>query len=799
MIKNPHKRTYSKNAGFMRDYRSLAGQHSANTSSQSNGVFSKVRNSFSQIFKSARSQRTSTQRQSKHAQFYSRSKSQLHNNKTDSTKDDTKTNSIHHFGLILISPFVYVLSIINDNLQSILKPKFVRVIIIQVAFVFVFGGITWKLITIQVTSNEARGNTTITSGIVTQIIPSRRGQIYIKDLSQNKSDIAITSTRGLAHVWYNPLVLKQEVARGRYTVEHAAQRVAGGLNISYPDVLSSFQKEINKEQPLQYVIIARFITEEQKAAVEFLRTPFTNSPTQFDFPFINWLGMDNVDSRLYPENSLLSTTIGFVPRHLAGRTDTINAGCESLVIRNEQRRTVNTFIPGDYSKGQYSIGYYGLEQKYCLELAGLNGRKLLNNELGTEREADAQVVNGANLFLTIDRNIQQKAEDILKASIDGNNGAKNGSVVVLEVETGKILGMASYPAYDPNDYAKADINAFRNASTNIDYEVGSVLKPITVAAVLNEWELGVTDSKGERRGLPANWQFDDYGKEGKPYPENNGNVFYISNSQFLTFGNNIGFSQILRDSINTGIAEMLPSIGNKRMLEYLTERFKFGHETAVDLPGDQHGDITPLERNVNSNFTYATYAFGQGFTASPIQLARSYSALANDGILVEPYLVEKIVTDDNRVDTGESPSSPIFRAAPTQIIKPQVAARVTGYLVDTIDQGYRGSVSSKGRVPGYTVAGKTGTSQISRSDALKEGKCLRDENVYQCNTRLGLYDHTFVGYGPASDPKYIVLIKLSEPNPGLVNNFAENTVGPYWSEMMKFTLEYMGVPKEPGR
>jgi cell division protein FtsI/penicillin-binding protein 2 len=668
-----------------------------------------------------------------------------------------------------------------------------RSLIVKIVFTVFFVVICFRLAYFQVSTNGAasQNNSNWLSNL--QIIQARRGQIFIQDLSQNKNEIPVTSSQSLANVYIDPFVLKNQVDNKVLTISQASQMVAGSLNLDWKTVEDQFNLEINKKPLSRHVIVQKFINSTQKQSVDYLRSQDLYLQSGLA-SFSPWLGIENVENRIYPENQLLSSTIGFAPRSPVTAEEALKVnGCQDMVTDNQARGT--SYL------GQYNIGYYGLEQKYCSVLAGLNGRQVLNKEIGSDKESQARVVNGANIYLTIDRNLQRQAEETLQQLVKDNTnskgGPKDGSILIMEVKTGKILALASYPSFDPNRYEEASLSAFRNSVTSVDYEVGSVMKPLTVAAVRNEWENGAKDSTGKNIGVPADWSFEDYDAKGKPYQERNGTIYYIRNSQNFSYRGRgkQNLSNILRDSINTGIAQMLSEgMPNSKLQQYITEQYRIGKPTAISLPGDGGGDIRQLDTNLNSGFTYATFGFGQGFTMSGIQLARAYTALANKGKIVEPYLVDKIAYGDNTIDDGSSENSIIKRKQPQQVISEKVATEVTGYLANVLDQGYLGQKASKAQVSGYTVAGKTGTSQVGRIDNAK--LCAANENIYDCNTRLGVYDHTLIGYGPVSNPQLLVLIKLSEPSPGNVNNFAENTLGFSFAKTMKNSLEYLGVPKD---
>jgi len=694
--------------------------------------------------------------------------------------------------------FSFIISFLLSGVDSTFW-RLSRESVIKVFFIGIFGILMVSLVNLQVTANQSflgQNN----SSLPLSIIPATRGSIFIRDLKASSRPIEVTSSRVLFNIFFEPRSLQSHINQKLITKDQAVTILAGTLNLPYAEVQQILDEELSKTTLSQYRLLKKFVSKEQKMAVDYLRA-FGYGQIQ---GFSSWLGVEQVEVRSYPEEEFLGSlgaVLGYVQREPVTREEVLRIpGCADLVRQNEQRNTVNSYT-GRPEDGRYIVGLYGIEQKFCTELGGLNGRQLLGSEIGLKNPKDLEVVHGADIFLTIDRNLQAKAQEVLddlvKKTTNSQGKPKDGTIVIMDLKRnpGAILAMANYPKANPNEYYKG-LDGFRNTATSVDYEVGSVMKPITVAVALNEYLTGQTDAQGKRRGVAPNQKFLGYDEKGKPYLENNGNVLYIRNADGMAYLNRgpQTISDCLRDSINTCIADIQATIGNTKTKEYFENRFLIGQPTLIALPGDSFGNIRAFQENIFSDFTYATFAFGQGFTMSPIQLMRSYTPLANKGKLIEPYLVDKIVDSNNRIIDSKSLDAhdKIRQKAQIQVIEPDVARLVTDYLVNTIDQGYLGLRSSKGRVPGYTVAGKTGTAQVSRP--YNGAPC-----DYTCNTARGIYDHTFIGYAPARDPEIMILIKLSEPNPGVIRNYAENTLGPSFSHLMGWSLEYLGVPKEPGR
>jgi cell division protein FtsI/penicillin-binding protein 2 len=711
-------------------------------------------------------------------------------------------------GYILALPFMIIGKALAEIYKHFLKREITRPFIAKSVVLITFGVIIINFAKLQVLPYTGDNTKSVSSGSTEQIVQSERGHIYIQDIEKNKTNLALTTTDTRYTVFINPSALKTQTDPGKQTKltkEEAASRLAGSINMPYNDVMKIFDEELNKEKILNYVPIKKYVDTTTKKAVEYLISPPQNKlllekdPNRV-IPFSFWLGIDTVQLRSYPMESMLSNITGFVPNQQVARSE-LKGECLQVAKENEKRET---------QWKQYTVGYYGMEQKFCKELSGLNGKKVFNKDKGLQREIANKAINGSSFYLTIDKNLQQKAEDVLTEAMRKNTsklGAPtNGFVGVMEVKTGKILAMAEAPTFNPNTnkyiYNNENDNPFINVSGKA-YEIGSVMKPLTVAAALNEYRTGQVDADGNRKGVNTDWKGGGYGTGGKTYIEKkkDGTILQtrvIQNADDYPYPDQQSLSNILRDSINTGIADLVPTIGNETLKSYITDKYKFGAQTQTDLPGEEEANLLELkdDKNLYCEFCFANYGFGQGFAVSPLQLMRAYTPLANGGKLVEPYLYEKIVDENNvTIDDGTGDKSIIKRKAPEQVLDPTVARDVTNYMINTTTQGYHGVASTSLLLDGYTLAGKTGTSQIGNK-AKYTGECPGSQ-WYACNTAKGLYEHTYVGYGPGTDPQYIILIKLSEPKAGDgAKNFAVTTLKDSIKDMSQYTFEYMKLPKD---
>ncbi len=394
-------------------------------------------------------------------------------------------------------------------------------------------------------------------------------------------------------------------------------------------------------------------------------------------------------------------------------------------------------------------GQYGVESSYEDILTGRSASeamvrwKLWGQILrlfGKDTEEASTADEGPNdIILTIDKNIQAYAQSVLDAVLKQYNAA-SGTLIVQQPDTGRILAMADSPTYDPNSYGSAPTAVFLNGAL-LPFEPGSSFKPFTMAMGLDLGKITPTTT------------FDDSGDvviDG----------YNIKNFNEQHFGV-VTMTRILEKSINTGMMWVADRVGNAAFLDFIIS-MGFGQQTGVDLPGESSGNISNLYTGRRINFM--TASFGQGITVTPLQLISGYSAIANGGRLMEPHIVDAI-RDDHGVVT---------RVEPKMIGTPftaKTAALLRTMLTSVVDYGF-----DKARIPRYDVAGKTGTAQIASPD----GGYLESQ-----------YNHSFVGFAPASDPKFVILIRMEKPQ-GIT--FAADSLSPSFREMALFLLNYMNIP-----
>ena len=521
--------------------------------------------------------------------------------------------------------------------------------------------------------------------IYKKLLPSR-GEIKLVDqVSQETVPLATNIEKYLAYA------VPQEIVNPKNT----AASLAGVLGLSPEDVLAKISDTSRK-----YVPIKKQLTEDEQRKVEDLKLP--------------GIYFDAEETRSYPQNELLSQVLGFVGYNQDNQTQ--------------------------------KVGLYGLERNFQSELAGKPGELKQERGLGGEwifgGERDFQPAeDGVNLVLTIDRTIQFKAESVLKDAVE-KNSADSGSVLVINPSTGAILAMAGYPNFNPNEFNKqTDPKVFMNENVTGNYEPGSVFKPLTMAAAINEGKI-----------TPDTTYIDT----GEVKVDN----FTIKNFDKKARGLQT-MTQVLEQSLNTGVIFAKEQIGNKTFFDYI-KKFGFGKLTGIELP-ETKGNLDNLKANIAASFDTAT--FGQGITITPIQLIQAFTAIANQGKMMKPYLVQSKIYSDGRVENTKPQEV-------AQVISEKTANTVAAMMVSVIESGH----GKKAGVPGYYIAGKTGTAQV----AGKDGK-------YEDNNNIG----SFIGFGPVENPKFLMLIRVDHPRSV---NWAETTAAPAFGEIAQFILNYYQVP-----
>jgi cell division protein FtsI (penicillin-binding protein 3) len=347
--------------------------------------------------------------------------------------------------------------------------------------------------------------------------------------------------------------------------------------------------------------------------------------------------------------------------------------------------------------------------------------------------------------LTLDASIQYVVERELAAAIERSN-ARRGSVVLMDPHTGAILAMASYPTFDPNHFGAYPEEHWRNRPVMTAFEPGSTLKMVTLAAALEGGHVRPDDvvDCGMGRITLFNTTINDH----KPFG-------LLTVREVIAKSSNVG-------AIRTGLAA-----GAERF--YATLRaFGFGRRTGIDLPGENPGLLLPLERWHNPQLTTAYLSFGQGISVTPLQLAVSFAAIANGGRLVRPYVVE-------RVGSAGAPSGRTARAASETVGIP-ISRSSQREIVRILEAVVAEGTAKAAQIPGYPVAGKTGTAQVAISG-----------QGYSPTKHIA----SFVGFAPVDRPAVVGLVVLEEPWP---RYHGGDVAAPVFAATVEQTLLYLGVP-----
>ncbi len=415
--------------------------------------------------------------------------------------------------------------------------------------------------------------------------------------------------------------------------------------------------------------------------------------------------------RTYPENSLAAQVMGFVN-----------------------------------NDGQ---GNYGLEQAYDFALRGSEGYQVAQKDnqgrlirLGDEVKAK----DGSTLVLTIDRELQYYTEKALAESVD-KYAADGGSVVILDPKTGAILAMANYPTYDPNnfrDVSKDNQGVFINAAVSEVWEPGSTMKPLVMALAIDD-KLVEPDTKETFGASIRVLNHDIYTAEKKAF-----------GTETMT--------QVLENSDNVGMVWISNKLGNDKEYEGL-KKFGFGAPPDIKFK-NVVGGYLPNVKSWN-DLTRATISFGQGVSISPLQLAVAYGSLANNGVMMKPYIVSSVLSGDEVLDKVEPKEV-------GRVVSEETSKKLGVMLESVVLNGH----GKRAKVPGYRIGGKTGTAQVP-------------------NPQGGYYDDrhigSFAGYFPISNPRYAMVVKLNNPKNV---EFAESSAAPTFGQIATWVLSHRQVPQD---
>lgn len=519
---------------------------------------------------------------------------------------------------------------------------------------------------------------------------SERGEIFINDKSSAKSSSD--------NIPYYPVAVNKPgyliyaIPAQIFNPVEVAGKLAPIINLP----VSVIEKKISKKNDY-YEALLHKVSEETVIKIKELKISGIKSEPE------NW--------RYWPESDLMAQVLGFV----------------------------------GYS-GVKREGQYGIESYFNKELEGVNGnvsgeQDYRGSIISLDTRKNNPAINGSDIVLTIERAVQYNAEQVL-AKKSKELGVRSAQAIVMDPATGKILAMVNWPVFDLNNYHSAtDFNVFLNKNIQSRYEPGSIIKPFSLAAAMNE------------KKITPNTVYEDTGRltlDG----------WTIRNSDFKSNGVQT-MTEVLEKSLNTGAAFAVAQLSKEVFFAYF-KNFGFDMPTGIELQGEISGDLRNLETKRDIN--YANASFGQGIAMTPIEIITAFAALVNGGKLMKPYIVDKIIKSDGKMEQ-------FYPEEIRSVITPETSAKISAMMVSVVEKGH-----SKGAaIQGYWIGGKTGTAQVS----FQNKKGYSEETI-----------HSYVGFGPVPNPKFIILVKMDNPK-GV--KFAESSAVPVFNAIAKFLVNYMAI------
>lgn len=459
------------------------------------------------------------------------------------------------------------------------------------------------------------------------------------------------------------------------------------------------------------------------------------------------LGLD--PNRIYP--LLLARNRGFV--YLARKADPAKAAqlersrLAGLGFYPEERRTYPQHAVAAQVLGYAGVdnkGLAGLELGLDRELEGRAGREtVIRDPLGRTIDVVGSTPErpGRDVFLTLDHTLQADVQSVLSATVAKWHAA-DGTAIVLDPRTGGVLAMAVAPSFDANAFPQVPAALQRNRAVTDTYEPGSTFKVVTYAAALSD---GLVSPSSTFTLQPTIRVYDRVIGEAERRP-----------TETMTV------AEMLARSSNVGTITLAELLGKERLSRWIS-RFGFGHKTGIDFPGESPGIVLPVDRWSGSSI--GNIPIGQGIAVTPIQMAAAYGALANRGVWVQPHLVDHV--------RGQRPP----RLHRHRVVSPVIARE----LLDMLQGVVTGGTGEEAKVPGYFVAGKTGTA--AKPDP---------QGGYSTTN----YVASFVGIVPASAPRLVVLVSIDEPRGQI---FGGLVAAPAFRDIARFALQYLDVPPDdPG-
>ena len=418
-------------------------------------------------------------------------------------------------------------------------------------------------------------------------------------------------------------------------------------------------------------------------------------------------------------------------------------GIKNKVVRVYSGKRRMAHVVGFVNK--LGVGSSGIELKYNSYLNGVDGRvegakDARQNPIPIKTRFEVPPVNGADVYLTLDNNIQYEVEKALRSAVDKFH-ALGGWAIVERVQTGEILAMATFPDFEPEYYNNVNSNLWGNKAISVNYEPGSVMKPLIAAAALNQ-------------GIINESTTIDVGSSG---------VWYYCNRPLRDHAKGlVNIRKGLVKSSNIFFGKLGLMMGNDCIYRYL-RAFNLGSKLGIDLVGEQYGILYRPKRWDKLKPT--RIPMGQGVAVTGLQMVNAYACLANDGVLMKPYVVSKVVSPNGDVIVENKPEV-IGRP-----VREEIARSVRGMMIGITQTGGTGT---RAAIKGYTVGGKTGTAQ-------KPIRGHYSETDYYAS---------FIGFVPAVKPVFAVLVTIDTPKPQHSGGYVS---GPVFAEIATATARYLEI------
>lgn len=574
---------------------------------------------------------------------------------------------------------------------SPLAPTLLRVRVWYAFILFVCSIFMVRLFYLQVIRHDYYQKAALHGQLKEYEIPASRGVIEAHD---GERVVPLVLNEKRYTLFADPQFIKDPAAAAKATAG-----ITGG-------VTSAYEEKMKAET--RYAVLAKKLSKDQKEQIDALE--------------IKGVGTREEEYRTYPQGSLAAQVLGFVNNDNEGK--------------------------------------YGIEQFLDSELKGTPGRlKAITDAAGVPLVASKDNVqiepkDGKRTVLSIDVSMQRQLEDILKAGLEAAR-AGSGSAIIMDPNTGAIKAMANYPTYSPAEYFKVDdAKAYNNDAVSSPLEVGSIMKPLTVAAALDAGAVQTGTSYFD----PGFTRVGDA---------------TITNVEEVAGSGTRTMTDILQMSLNTGAVHVLKAMGGGELNDkarsvwhdYLTKHYQFGKPTGVEQGFEDPGYIPDPNKGYGLGIQYANTSFGQGMTATPLQMAAALSSIVNGGTYYQPRLVEQVADGEGKLQRKPP------KAVRENVVSKDVSSELIKMMNYVVEKNNRPAVRS-----GYSVGGKTGTAQIA-----KPGGGYYDDR----------YNGTYLGFVGGDKVQYVITVRVNEPKIG--GYAGSRAAGPIFASLSNMLIDNFGV------